>query len=119
MKDVRNYKKNGVQFAYVLDCIDIDGNDNATDREKIEYVFERFRAYCNPFEMRKWPNEQERLGQFLRGLPIGIAFDNYNIAQIGKEWGYCKTPQKEAEFCENWWNTIALRLLQLRRILCK
>lgn len=45
-KNIRDYKVNGKQFAYVLDAInvtDFDGNEiDATDKERVKYFFECF-----------------------------------------------------------------------------
>lgn len=124
-KNVRDYKVNGVQFAYVLDSIyieDENGNEvELTDKEKIERVFERFNKEYNYEYNKRLPREWERVAQWLKGLPgcINIAFSDYDIEQLGKSWGFCKTPAKAAEFVNNWWTVMAWRLLQLRRLLCE
>lgn len=121
-KNIRNYKKNGNQFSYVLDAIcatDYEGNEfEATDKERIKYFFEKFECEFNyPYNKRIYPNMQDRIAQYLQGLPscICIAFENYKIAEIGKSWGYCQTEHKEAQFIENWFSAIALRLIQLKQ----
>lgn len=117
-KDLRAYKKVGVQFAYVLDCIQSDEVELTTDKERIEYFFRMFSIEGDYENKRKlYPNEQERIAQYLRGLPscCGIAFSNHNIMEIGKSWGYgLDTERKANEFCERWWSVIALRLIQIR-----
>lgn len=121
-KNIRNYKVNGKQFSYVLDSInvtDYDGNEIAevTDKERVKYFFDCFNAeYDSPYMREVYPNLQDRISQYLQCLPncIHVAFRNYEILQIGKSWGYCKTERKENQFIANWFNYMALRLLQLK-----
>lgn len=121
MKDLRLNKRYGVQFEYLLDCINTEQiGERATDKEKIDFIFKTFEAeYGCPYNKRIYPNERERLSQYLRGLPssVCIAFTNYEIAQIGKSWGLCKTSEAEAKFVENWFDVCAFRLIQMRDML--
>lgn len=121
-KNIRDYKVNGKQFAYVLDAInvtDYEGNEiDATDKEKVIYFFNAFDAEFNHGNNKKYfPNYQERISNYLQGLPscIDIAFTNDDILNIGKSWGYCKTERKESEFINNWFSCIAFRLIQLKQ----
>lgn len=126
-KNVRDYKVIGVQFAYVLNSIYVENEATGeevtglTDEQLVQWVFAHYyMEFDNAHNRRLYPNEMDRLEQWLRGLPscINLAFTNYDIAQVGKSWGYCQTPAKEAKFVENWFNVMAQRLLQLRRLLC-
>ena len=123
MKNLRLNKRFGVQFGYLLDGINTDEiGENATDKEKINFVFDTFNdEYGNAYNKRTCPSEQERLANYLRCLPscIHIAFSDYGIIQVGKRWGYCKTPRQEADFVNNWWNRCAFRLIQMRKLLNK
>lgn len=116
-KNVREYKNLGVQFAYVLDCIYNDEKDNMCDKEAINYFFECFnKEYNNNYNKRLYPNLQERISQYIQGLPtcIGIAFTDYDIEQVGKTWGYCQTEKQKENFINNWFSVIAFRLIQLK-----
>lgn len=123
MKDLRLDKRFGVQFSYLLDCVDTEIiGENATDKEKINFVFDTFNdEYGNAYNKRTYPSECERLANYLRCLPscCSIAFADYDIIQIGKSWGYCKTPKQEDNFVNNWWNCCAARLIQMRKLLNK
>lgn len=121
MKDLRLNKRYGVQFEYLFDCIDTEqiGAD-ATDKEKVAYVFTCFeREYGNAYNKRIYPNECERLSQYLRGPPscVNVAFTDYDIIQIGKSWGFCKTSKAEDRFVEKWFDVCAFRLIQMRDML--
>lgn len=129
MKDLRNNKRYGEQFAYVLDAIYAESEETGeeitsqlTDKQKVEWVFRQFDIEFNyDYNKKRYPNEQERLANYLQGLPscINIAFSDYDIKQLGKSWGYCKTEKKAAEFVGRWFSVMAFRLLQLRDRLCK
>ena len=123
MKDLRLDKRFGVQFGYLLDCVDTDYiGENATDKEKIDFVFDTFNnEYDATYYKLRYPSECERLANYLRCLPscIHIAFADYDIIQIGKSWGYCKTQRQEADFVNNWWNRCAYILIQIRNKLNK
>ena len=64
------------------------------------------------------PRLQERLENWLRGLPssFNIDYSNYSIAQIGIQWGFEKAVDK-GSFIDNWWSTMALRIIQLAGLL--
>lgn len=118
-KDIRIYKNVGVQYAYILDCIYSDSVDvdSLSDKEKVELVFDTFNVeYNDAYNKRCYPNIQVRLANWIQGLPtvLGVAFSDYDIAEIGKSWGYCKSDKQAAKFVDNWWNVIAYRLLKLK-----
>lgn len=116
-KNVREHKNVGVQFAYVLDCIYNDEKDNMSDKEAINYFFECFnKEYNDIYYKRLYPNLQERIKEYIKGLPtcFGVAFCDDTIINIGKSWGYCKTEKQQCVFLDNWFSVIAWRLIQLK-----
>lgn len=113
-KNIRDYKNVGVQYAYILDSIDFEGSDI----EKVKFFFDSFNAERNSaYDKRCFPNLQDRIANYIQGLPtcIGISFSDYDIIQIGKSWGYCNTDKQAEKFVYNWFNSIAFRLIQLKR----
>lgn len=116
-KNVREYKNVGVQFAYVLDCIYNDEKLDMSDKEAINYFFDCFdREYNDAYYKRLYPSLQERVKEYIKGLPscFGVAYCTDTIINIGKSWGYCTTPAKTANFVNNWFSIIAFRLIQLK-----
>lgn len=120
-KNIRDYKRNGNQFTYILDSItvsDFEGNEiGATDKEKVKYFFDTFeQEYNYSYNKKLYPNLQDRIASYLQGLPscINVAFENYAIIEIGKSWGYCTSERKESEFINNWFSFIAFRLIKLK-----
>lgn len=119
-KNIRDYKNVGVQYAYVLDCVysDIVDVDTLSDKEKVELFFETFDVEFNDgYNKHIYPNTRVRLANWIQGLPtvLGIAFSDYDIIEIGKFWGYCKTDKQAAKFVDAWFDTIAFRLIQLAK----
>lgn len=115
----RNYRRDGLQFAYVLDIIDVEdyGMTATTDSEKVRAFFEIYNEeYDNQHNRRLYPNECQRLANYIQGLPscISIAFTNYDISEQLKAWGLKGTPAN----VDAWFERIAARLLKLREIYC-
>lgn len=105
-----------LQYEYILDCINNEEETLTTAKEKLSYFVDRFNAEFNyDYNKRTYPNIQQRISQYLQGLPscCKVAFCDYDIAQIGKSWGYCQTERKEREFINNWFSCMAFRIMQL------
>ena len=100
----------GVQCVYILDCIKDSSyvNDEeieiGSDKEAVALVVNKFMETANyEYNKKRFPNLQDRIEDWLRGLPsvCSVEYKNYNIEQIGISWGYCGTEKKAAEFVEN------------------
>lgn len=116
-KNVREHKNVGVQFAYVLDCIYNDEKLDMSDKEAINYFFDYFdREYNDAYYKRLYPSLQERVKEYIEGLPscFGVAYCTDTIINIGKSWGYCRTERQIVDFQNNWFSVIAWRLIQLK-----
>ena len=112
-ENLRDDKRKGMQFAYILDSIDHEGSD----REKVAHFFECFaQEFDFDYNRRSRPNLAERIGEYLQGLPgcCSIAFSNWAIEQQGREWGYCGDAKKAARFIANWWRVMGSRLVTLK-----
>lgn len=121
-KNPREFKRNGVQYAYILDCVYSDeiNVEALNDDEKIKYVLDTFDDEFNDhYSKRIYPNLIERFSQWLRGLPtaLSVEYRNYQIIEIGKSWGYCETDKKAAQFCDDWFFQISSKFFHLARIL--
>ena len=113
-KDLRDYKVSGCQFAYLFDCIHSDEVELTTDKEKVNYFFECFRKEFNDeYHRRMYPNLQDRIAQYLQGLPscIGIAYTYHDILEVKKEWGVICDDEK---FISRFFSVLAFRLMQMR-----
>lgn len=114
--------KIGAQYKYVLGCIEDCSRANdenitfESDYDKIRFFFDCFNQEFNyDYNRKRYPNFQVRISEFLRGLPscMAIDYENYAIIKIGEKWGYCNTERKKDAFLENWFNMIALRIIQI------
>lgn len=105
-------------YYFVLTSIDAD--ENATNREKINHFFDCYNSEFNhDYNKRYYPNEQERIKNYLQGLPscINIPFYNWDILELYKELNGIKTlsSKKEESVLKNYWGKIAFTLIQLKR----
>lgn len=111
-ENLRNDKRNGAQFAYILDSITHEG----TDREKVAALLDEFRAeFDYDYNRRKYPNLAQRVGAWLQGLggSISVAFADFDIIEQGKAWGYCRNDYEAGRFVADWWNVCGYRCVQL------
>ena len=102
----------------------IDGTDYGvktdTPTEKINFVFDCFNTeYECEYEKRRTPNNQERFGGWLSGLPscIDIPFYNVDILALAKELQEIKGETKkswEDAVLKNYWNFMSLHIHKLR-----
>ena len=121
-ENMRNDKRTGQQWAYLLDAIynPETGEDFASDADAVRFAWG---CFCDEFNFeanrRRYPNISERVGQWLQGLPscVGIAYTYADIIEIGRGWGYCQTERKAAKFCEDWFRVMGWRLVQLAEAL--
>ena len=67
-------------------------------------------------ECFKQYGEQGGLCHWLQGLGMGIDYTNYAILQLAATWHDCQLTDKEADtIITNWFNHIALKILQFSR----
>ena len=120
--NLRNDKRNGKQFAYLLDAMynAETGEAFASDEAAVRAIWAQFcEEYNNEWTRRNWPLLSERVGQWLQGLPSGLAITYWNseIVEIGKSWGYCQTGKKAGEFCDRWFSVLGSRLVTMAQAL--
>lgn len=104
------------QYDYILSHISSEDNVLSTPEEKLSHFVRKFHIEYDDVERRKmWPNRQERIAQYLMGLPgcCSIAYGTWHIGNIGEEWGIVKTEMQKSRFVNNWWSMIAFRIIQL------
>lgn len=118
-KNPRNYVVNGKMYAYILDSIyseDVDV-ESMSDKERIEFALDMF--YKEKFEGdRRRMSTFDLLTEWIRGLcsTVNVAFMDYDIANIGKDWGYCRTDVTTWQFVRTWFERIAKGILYLAKI---
>lgn len=112
-----------IMDSYLLDAFNADyfelGDKELSDKEKINLLFEDFNRVMNhDYNLRKFPNERNRLADHLQGLPssIDIAFMNVDILEKTKEFhdiDFIKSSMED-RVLKNWWEHIAQQLIRLR-----
>lgn len=104
-------------YQYILDSIDCDDlKDNSTDEEKVSKFIEVFHSeYDDAYRRKIYPILSIRIANYLQGLPsiCSVAYENYWIAELGKQWGYVKDDESECRFINNWFRMIALRIIEM------
>ena len=96
-----------------------------TDKARVNWVVDTFNSeYGNAYDLRRWPNRQERFAEWLMGLPSAIHIDymNYRIIEIAKQWGSLPadaTEKQEDKIVANWFNFISFKFWQLHETLNK
>jgi hypothetical protein len=118
-KNPRDYEESGKLYAYILDSIHSDDVDveSMSDKERVEFAIDMF--YVEKFkEDRRRMSVSDLLTEWISGLcsTVNVAFDDYNIAQIGKELGYSGTRANTSRFVRTWFERIANGILRLAKI---
>jgi hypothetical protein len=94
--------------------------DLQTDKEKIEFFFNVYNLEYNlDYNKRFYPNNQERLTQYLMGLPscISFPFYNYDILEFAKVNNWEQKSEKEEDiFIASWFRRLSTELLKLKII---
>jgi hypothetical protein len=109
---MNNY--NGQKFReYLLNCISGDDlSENATDREKLLYLNERFYSEYGFYIERV--GEQKAMAEWLSGLAIDLDYMNYKIIEIGQSVGMdLSTESKEDNYINGWWSYSASQYLRM------
>lgn len=120
---MKTVEKNLILFDYIMNAINTDGYDveAETPQAKLQFLWDCFDSEYNyEANKRRYPNLQERISEWLMGLPscIDIAFYNWDILSLAKEWQMIPsdaTEKVEDKLLENWWSLIARKILILLR----
>ena len=83
MKNTNSKEYKEKFFEYILECIEIPDANRATSKDKIDFLFSEFERVANhPYNLKKFPNEQDRLSDYLMNLPFSFEFENYKILKL-------------------------------------
>jgi hypothetical protein len=102
--------------VYLGLIIDFEG----TLQEKINFVVNDFCSQANhPANLRKFPNDQQRLADFFLGLPssIAIPFTNFEILETAKYLHGTNflTEKEEDTIVKNFFSHMAMKVLRLNQ----
>lgn len=108
--------------AYVIAAInDPDGqrlNDSSTEKEKLQFFFDRFDSEYSHMIDRK--GIQGAMSEYLMGLPstIDIAYTYFEIEKLLREWEYLNDNSTQAEIdveLSAYWTKVGAALCILAR----
>jgi hypothetical protein len=109
--------------SYILAAIDCEGYDlekqPETDAEKLQFLADTFkREFMHDNTLRYYGTYQNALANWIMGLPscFNIAFENYRILEIAKEWRTLPqdaTEKQEYKVLSNWFALIAFKTMRL------
>jgi len=103
-------------YKYIDSIIDFEHLPTANRAQKMHSLLAEFERVANyKYNLIKLPNTQERLADYLQGLPIGIDYANYKILEVAKKLHNVTelTEKQEDMIINNWFSHIAFMILQL------
>lgn len=109
------------QMQYVLDAICTENYSVSaeTDKEKLQFLIDTFKKeYLYEQTLKQYGSIQRVFEEWIKGLPssFNIDYSDYNIMQIGVEWGILKagfTDKQMDQFVMSWWTRIFMIVRQL------
>lgn len=114
MKNTNTKAFRATVHAYLAQSIlDYTGED--TESARAAYIWQRFDSEYNYSDnVRRYPSLQERVAQWLQGLPLNIAYTYCDIIALAEQWHECKLTEKQADaVIERYFSFMAFRLIQL------
>ena len=100
---------------YILESIDDEWGN--TDKEKLAELKAEFERVANhPYNLQRHPNHQDRLADYLSGLPINLDYTNYDILQRDKQLRQYNTDltDKQADrLLANYWSFMAYQIMRI------
>jgi hypothetical protein len=98
--------------AHILAGVyDFEGDDAA----KARHIWARFDSEYNyPENRQRTPNTQARVAEWLSGLPLQIAFADWEIIELSEKWqGKTLTEAQKDRALANWFGLLAFNLLAI------
>tara|TARA_Y100001963_G_scaffold97672_1_gene134409 strand:- start:164 stop:529 length:366 start_codon:yes stop_codon:yes gene_type:complete len=121
MKRTNTKEYNKAIYKYILECIDSEDINLQTDKDKIKHFFDKFNSeYNNKNNQLRYPNLQIRIANYLQGIPFNFATWGNEIIEVAEKLHECKLTDKQQEkVIANYYNHIALKIIELRKNLIK
>ena len=121
MKRTNTKEYNKAIYKYILECIDSEDINLQTDKDKINHFFDRFNSEYNyKNNQLRYPNLQIRIANYLQDIPFNFATWKHEIIEVAERLHECKlTDKQEDKVIANYYNHIALKIIQLNNKLNK
>ena len=109
--------------SYILNAINGEGYGKIlnTDAEKLQFLVETFNnEYSFPDNLKRYPNNQDRLKNWIMGLPssFNIDFSYIDMIRVSTELNLLPidaTSKQKDKITGNWFNLIAYKTIVLMR----
>jgi O6-methylguanine-DNA--protein-cysteine methyltransferase len=103
--------------AYLDECLDVEQTEGKPLTAKLAFAVSDFRRVANhPYGLRKFPNTQDRLADYLAGLPFGFAFSYNDILKAASKLHGSAIPANKADtVCEQWFDHCAMMLITIAK----
>lgn len=101
--------------AYIDNSLEVEGCEGKPLPEKLAYAISEFHRVANyPYNFRKFPNLQDRLADYLAGLPFHFAFSYHDILEDAARMHQCAIPEAKQEMVtEQWFKHCAMMLMKV------
>lgn len=109
---------------FILDHLDFSENSETelSDYQKINAFFEEFKRVADyPYNLRKFPNEQDRIADYLQGVPSNCNFPIYyaDIIEATHELHGIDEDEELSEkqiesILDNYYNHLAFHLIRIQ-----
>lgn len=102
---------------YFIDCINSDDFESENIDDCLKYFWQEFDRVSNyPYNKQCHPVLQDRVADYLAGLPFGFAFDWQGIKDAGIRLGTVdeNTPDEKIDkYIYTWFGFLACKIIQL------
>ncbi|HXS59730.1 MAG TPA: hypothetical protein VN703_02840 [Candidatus Sulfopaludibacter sp.] len=102
--------------VHLFDRLNDIENELKTPNEVAKYSYERFNGeYNHDYNKKRLPNLQNRVADYLQGLPFQLEFENYRIIELAKKWEQLPKnadDRQEDKILNNYWNFMAFQILK-------
>ena len=107
-------------YRYLLDSgYDVE-TESMDDAQIAQFMFDKFNnEYNHPANLKRYPNEQDRLAQFLAGLPFNIAYSDTDIVETAEKLhevpagSIMDNDKLRQKIIEAWFTFMAFKMLQM------
>ena len=101
-------------FLVVIKSQDLP-EDIKTDKEKVNFIFERFNSeYNHANNIRRQPNFQLRFAEWLQGLAINLPYNYNDILELAKKLLETDQLKNENRIINNYWSFMAYQIIKLK-----
>ncbi len=104
-------------FKYLINCLRDEDTETAEPGDVLNSFLSRFNTEFNYLNNQKrYPNKQDRIAQYLMGLPTNLPFSYYDIIKDAKELHQAEqfTEKEEDAIIEKHWNFWANQILIMK-----